>query len=775
MKKILLYSTIFISVFVFYFLCNAGAAVFNVTDATNFQSALTTAQSNGEDDTINVAAGTYNVSTTLTYSGFEAFSLTIQGAGAGTTILDGGNTVRVMALAGSGQITASDITFQNGNSIAFDPSTGLPPEGGGLNVSAGSVTIENCAFLNNTATGNGGGLITRSPLTLKHNTFLFNQSSAFGGGAFTASPDVTVVNNVFSMNQSSSIATDGLYISQPGLTQTIVVTNNTFYSDLATSFQLNVEIYEGTMDIWNNISHPRLSIPDSVAINPVITANIFNNMTSYLFIGLTKGTVSQGGNIITADPQLVDPTNGDVHLQASSQAIDAGGNSAPDLPATDIDGDNRILNGTVDIGADEFVPGLISYYCDDDLDGYIDSSIDGTCTGSSCVPVGCQITAGNDCDDNDSLVNPGTVEGPVGDPTCSNGKDDNCDGLIDANDANCTICIPSVEICDGLDNDCDGQTDEGLTRQTTCGVGECASVGTETCVLGVWSNDTCTPGTPTAEVCDNGLDDNCDGQIDETCAPSFTLTIVKSGTGSGMVKSPPKKGIDCGLDCSETYAEATKVKLEAIEDPESKFTGWSGDCTGSTPDAKVMVDGDKTCTATFMKKTYKLKVVITGNGKGNGKALSDPIGIDCGQGADLCAAKYESGTLVTLTATDNINSKFIKWTGCDKDSDPKANTCTVTMDKRKTVTAKFKSYKLKVAKSGTGAKGGTVTSDIPGIDCSTDCKERYAPDTVVTLTATSDSTATFTKWSEDTCGTATTCTVTMDMPREVTAKFKATN
>jgi len=72
---------------------------------------------------------------------------------------------------------------------------------------------------------------------------------------------------------------------------------------------------------------------------------------------------------------------------------------------------------------------------------------------------------------------------------------------------------PIAETCDGTDEDCDGTVDEGLVR--TCGsdVGECA-MGTETCIDGTW--DTCAGGrSPDVEVC-NGLDDDCDGSADET-------------------------------------------------------------------------------------------------------------------------------------------------------------------------------------------------------------------------------------------------------------------
>jgi len=81
-----------------------------------------------------------------------------------------------------------------------------------------------------------------------------------------------------------------------------------------------------------------------------------------------KGGNTESGNI-NADPKFVDPLNypGDFHLQQDSPCIDAGNSSAPNLPATDIDGDNRKLDNPkvadtgsgdppiVDMGADEYV------------------------------------------------------------------------------------------------------------------------------------------------------------------------------------------------------------------------------------------------------------------------------------------------------------------------------------------------------------------------------------------------------------------------------------
>jgi len=67
------------------------------------------------------------------------------------------------------------------------------------------------------------------------------------------------------------------------------------------------------------------------------------------------------GNI-SADPLFVNPVAGDYHLRLGSPSVDAGDNTAPNLPPTDFDGDLRILDGNgdgaaiVDQGVDEVVP-----------------------------------------------------------------------------------------------------------------------------------------------------------------------------------------------------------------------------------------------------------------------------------------------------------------------------------------------------------------------------------------------------------------------------------
>ena len=94
-------------------------------------------------------------------------------------------------------------------------------------------------------------------------------------------------------------------------------------------------------------------------------------------------------------------------------------------------------------------------------------------------------------------------------------------------DKTTTVCsavagTPSAETCDNLDNDCNGVVDNGFPDKgqfCTVGIGACMRGGVKICsVDGLGTICTAVAGTPGVETCGNGIDDDCDGTIDEGCS-----------------------------------------------------------------------------------------------------------------------------------------------------------------------------------------------------------------------------------------------------------------
>jgi hypothetical protein len=182
--------------------------------------------------------------------------------------------------------------------------------------------------------------------------------------------------------------------------------------------------------------------------------------------------------------------------------------------------------------------------------------------------------------------------------TCNDGVDNDCDGTTDLGDQDCA-CVPTgtpETVCNGIDDDCDGTADEDfVTTPTNCGTGECSSSGQTTCVDGV-PGDTCTPGTPAADdaTC-NGIDDDCDGSIDEDfvtasttcgtgeCASTGVTTCIGGVPGDTCTPGTPSAEVCDGLDndCDGSSDEA--------------FPGLGTSCTVGTGACEAT--GSYICTA----------------------------------------------------------------------------------------------------------------------------------------------------------------------------------
>jgi hypothetical protein len=92
---------------------------------------------------------------------------------------------------------------------------------------------------------------------------------------------------------------------------------------------------------------------------------------------------------------------------------------------------------------------------------------------------------------------------------------------------------PAPEICNGLDDNCEGNADEGL-GSITCGVGECQRTVTR-CVSGAVQS--CVPALPVPEECSNTADDDCDGAVNDGCNCVYVAQQGRDG-GTGTLADP---------------------------------------------------------------------------------------------------------------------------------------------------------------------------------------------------------------------------------------------
>lgn len=112
--------------------------------------------------TINLATQTYNEHLTISRT------VTINGNGTGSTVLDGGGSDRVISIT-AGIVNISRVTIQNGSA----------PAGGGIS-NQSNLTLSNSNVFNNSA-GLGGGIATTVTLTLNNTTLISNTAEIAGG------------------------------------------------------------------------------------------------------------------------------------------------------------------------------------------------------------------------------------------------------------------------------------------------------------------------------------------------------------------------------------------------------------------------------------------------------------------------------------------------------------------------------------------------------------------------------------------------------------------
>ncbi|MBN2059208.1 MAG: right-handed parallel beta-helix repeat-containing protein [Deltaproteobacteria bacterium] len=374
-------------------------------------------------DTVLVAAGTYYENITM------KSGVVIQGEGQDVTTIDGGENASVVtAFSVNSAAKLDGFTITNGNSgngggiynwffsspivtnCTFSGNSATSYGGGIYNFNS-SPTVTNCTFSGNTAGDSGGGIYNHnSSPTVTNCTFSGNLASFFGGGIYNNNSSPTITNCTFSENSVASTyyqetkGGGGMHneYSSPTVTNCTFSGNSTFFNGggmaninsfptvTNCTFSGNSAYYYGG-GIYNSYSSPTVTnctffgntaiggvMYNENSSSPTLTNSIlwgndpegiFNSVSSTASVTYSdiQGGYTGTGNI-NADPMFVDQGNGGLHLQQDSPCIDAGDNSAPSLPTTDFDGDDRKIddpkvadtgNGTppiVDMGMDEYVP-----------------------------------------------------------------------------------------------------------------------------------------------------------------------------------------------------------------------------------------------------------------------------------------------------------------------------------------------------------------------------------------------------------------------------------
>lgn len=385
------------------------------------------------------------------------------------------------------------------------------------------------------------------------------------------------------------------------------------------------------------------------------------------------------------------------------------------------DGLDQNCNGT----ADENATTAATWYSDADTDGYGDAAV----TETSCVQPDGYIADNTDCNDSDQAINPGAEE--VCDDT-----DNDCNGLTDVNavdapnwyadgdsdgygDPNsisfgwCTKPIGYVadntdcddgdaftypeaaELCDAIDNDCDGEVDEEVTEEDGrtwyadadgdgYGDKQVTQVACETPTGYVADktdcDDTNTAINPAATETCNGYDDDCDRAVDDEDAPlvgQHTWYRDADGDGYGSAKdatafscTAPSGYVSVYGDCDDTNTAINPAATETCN-------GYDDDCDDTVDDGLVVdTDGDgyNTCTAGGDCNDGDAAIH-----PGATEVPYDDIDQDC-SGADLIDVDGDGYNAEEVDGTDCDDADSITYPGAIEHCNGIDNTCDTVVD-----------------------------------------------------------------------------------------------
>jgi predicted outer membrane repeat protein len=206
------------------------AAVFQCPSVPCLLAAINTANANGEDDTIQLEAGTYLLTAvdneTDGPNGLPPITstVTLQGAGAETTVIERDASApefRIFHVAAAGSLTLDGLAIRGGGGGPF-----FFFSGGGLLNNSGTVSVINSTVSNSTA-GRGGGISNNGTVTILNSTIVGNRANGPSGGLDNFGT-MTITNSMISNN----VGDDCGAIGSAG---TIMILNSTLADNQASS------------------------------------------------------------------------------------------------------------------------------------------------------------------------------------------------------------------------------------------------------------------------------------------------------------------------------------------------------------------------------------------------------------------------------------------------------------------------------------------------------------------------------------------------------------
>lgn len=338
------------------------------TAATNIQDAIDAAV---DGDRVLVTNGVYNTGSRAASDGsinrvVVTNALTLQSVnGWATATIDGGHAMRCVYLtfdavlkgftltngsAGNGNGGGANCTHTNLPSNALVSDCLVISNSSGYGGGIAFCTVSNCVITRNNSSGSGGGA---GYCILNNCVLSSNSAGLFGGGA---SGGISILNNcvVFGNSADSGNGRGGGVFGST-LNNCLVVSNS---CRLGTGggtdgCTLNNCTVCGNLGVGGAYGDSFVSL-----FNAINNSIIYYNRPGNNWYGLTMTNscttpIAPGRDNITNAPLFANLPAGDFHLTAASPCINAGKN-APVTYSTDLDGNQRIMAGTVDVGAYEF-------------------------------------------------------------------------------------------------------------------------------------------------------------------------------------------------------------------------------------------------------------------------------------------------------------------------------------------------------------------------------------------------------------------------------------